>query len=386
MDRPLSGIRILDMTRYLSGPYATLLLAEMGAEVVKIEVPQEGDDTRRIAPFKGDVSFYHSSVNRSKHSVELDLKTAEAVEIIHGMVAEYDVILQNFRTGVAERLGFGFEKLTAINPRLIYCSISGFGSNGPQSQRAAFDLIVQAESGVMSLNGEDDRPACKLGLPVADLSSGMFAVHGILAALVRRARTGKGGLVEVNMMSSLLSMSVYNATRYFITGESPRRMGTRHPGVVPYGNYPSSDGHVLLSTFSDGSWKKIVEAMDRPDVAADERFATAPARVINREACDALLVEIFSRFTSEEIVERLGAAGIPCGVVRDLGEALEMEIASGSGAITDVDYPGETGAIPAVRIPIKFDGEWCPVEPAPALGEHNALLERYRKRPGQKIA
>ena len=380
MDRPLAGIRVLDMTRYLSGPYATLLLAEMGAEVIKVEVPEEGDDTRRIAPFKGDVSFYHSSVNRSKASVELDLKSAEARDVIHRMVADCDVFLQNFRTGVAERLGFGYDTLSAINPCLVYCSISGFGSSGEQSQRAAFDLIIQAESGVMSLNGEADRPPCKLGLPVADLSSGMFAVQGILAAIVRRGRTGKGGLVEVNMMSSLLSMSVYNATRYFITGQTPKRMGTRHPGVVPYGNFASTDGHILLSTFSDGSWKKIAEAMDRADVADDERFATAPARLENRDACDGLLSEIFSRHTSEDIVRRLGAAGIPCGVIRSLGEALEQEIDEGSGSIADVDYPGEAGTIPAVRIPIKFDGEWCPVERAPALGEHNAMLEKYRAK------
>lgn len=379
MDRPLSGIRVIDMTRYLSGPYATLLLAEMGAEVIKVEVPGDGDDTRRIAPFKGDVSFYHSSVNRSKASVELDLKSDEARDIIYRMVADADVVLQNFRTGVADRLGFGYDKLSGINPALVYCSISGFGSSGDQSQRAAFDLIVQAESGIMSLNGEADRPPSKLGLPVADLSSGMFAVQGILAAIVRRGRTGKGGLVEVNMMSSLLSMSVYNATRYFITGVSPKRMGTRHPGVVPYGNFPSSNGHILLSTFSDNSWKKIVVAMGRADLGDDERFSTAPARLVHREECEALLIEIFSHFTSEEIVERLGAAGIPCGVVRDLGDALEAEIKSGSGAIADVQYPGEAGSIPAVRIPIKFDGEWCPVEPAPALGEHNAWLDRYRK-------
>lgn len=378
MDRPLSGIRVLDMTRYLSGPYATLLLAEMGAEVIKVETPNEGDDTRRIAPFQGDVSFYHSSVNRSKASIELDLKSSEARDIIHGLAADCDVLLQNFRTGVAERLGFGYETISKINPRLVYCSISGFGGNGEQSRRAAFDLIVQAEFGIMSLNGENDQPPCKLGLPVADLSAGMFSAHGILAALVRRGRTGKGGLVEVNMMSSLLSLSVYNATRYFITGEPPKRMGTRHPGVVPYGSFPSSDGHILLSTFSDGSWKKIVEAMDRGDLADDARYATAAARLVNRVECDALLAEIFAQHSSEDIVERLGGAGIPCGVVRNLGEALEMELASGSGSIADVAYPGEAGVIPAVRIPIKFEGEWCPVEPAPALGQHNGMLDRYR--------
>lgn len=376
---PLSGIRVLDLTRYLSGPYATLLLAEMGAEVIKVEVPEAGDDTRHIAPLQGDVSFYHSTINRSKSSVELDLKSTEGRELVHAMVADCDVFIQNFRTGVAERLGFGYEVISKLNPRVVYCSISGFGGTGPESRRAAFDLIVQAESGVMSLNGEGDSPPSKLGLPVADLTSGMFSVHGILAALLRRSRTGKGGLVEVSMMSSLLSLSVYNATRYFVTGETPKRMGSRHPGVVPYGQYATSDGNVLLSTFSDGSWKRIVDAMDRPELAEDPRFMTAASRVVHRDACDALLGEVFSGFTSEEVVGRLHEAGIPCGVVRSLGEALEMEAASNSGAITDVKYPGNVGTIRSVRIPIKFDGEWCPAKPAPALGQDNAILDRYKK-------
>ncbi|MBB3221617.1 CaiB/BaiF CoA transferase family protein [Pseudoduganella umbonata] len=375
---PLNGVRILDLTRYLSGPYATLLLAEMGAEVIKVEVPESGDDTRHIAPLQGDVSFYHSTVNRSKASVELDLKSDEGKRLVHAMVADCDVFIQNFRTGVAERLGFGYETLSEINPRLVYCSISGFGGSGPESRRAAFDLIVQAESGVMSLNGEGDSPPSKLGLPVADLTSGMFSVHGILAALLRRSRTGKGGLVEVSMMSSLLSLSVYNATRYFVTGETPKRMGSRHPGVVPYGQYATSDGNVLLSTFSDGSWKKIVDAMDRPELADDPRFMTAASRVVHREACDTLLSGVFAGFTSEEIVKRLHDAGIPCGVVRTLGEALENEAASGSGAIADVQYPGNVGTIRSVRIPIKFDGKWCPASPAPALGQNNAILDRYK--------
>lgn len=376
---PLSGIRVLDLTRYLSGPYATLLLAEMGAEVIKVEVPEAGDDTRHIAPLQGDVSFYHSTINRSKASVELDLKSEEGRKLVHAMAADCDVFIQNFRSGVADRLGFGYDVLSKINPGLVYCSISGFGGSGPESQRAAFDLIVQAESGVMSLNGEGDAPPSKLGLPVADLTSGMFSVQGILAALLKRSRTGKGSLVEVSMMSSLLSLSVYNATRYFVTGETPKRMGSRHPGVVPYGQYSTSDGNVLLSTFSDGSWKRIVDAMDRPELGLDPRFLTAASRVVHRDACDALLGEVFSVFTSEEVVKRLLEAGIPCGVVRSLGEALEMEIASGSGSITDVEYPGNVGTIRSVRIPIKFDGEWCPARPAPALGQDNAILDRYKK-------
>lgn len=375
---PLSGVRILDLTRYLSGPYATLLLAEMGAEVIKIEVPEVGDDTRHIAPMQGDVSFYHSTVNRSKSSIELDLKLDESRAYLHAMAADCDVFIQNFRTGVADRLGVGFEEITKINPRIVYCSISGFGADGADSQRAAFDLIVQAESGVMSLNGESHNPPTKLGLPMADLSSGMFAVHGILAALLRRTRTGKGGHVEVSMMSSLLSLSVYNATRYFVTGESPKRMGSRHPGVVPYGQYAASDGSILLSTFSDGSWKKIVDAMDRPELADDPRFATASSRVQHRDACDTLLSEVFAGFTSEDIVKRLHKAGIPCGVVRSLGEALEIETASKSGGIVDVQYPGSVGSIRSVRIPIKFDGKWCPAMPAPALGQNNEILVRYK--------
>jgi len=378
MDLPLNGIRVLDLTRYLAGPYGTLLMAEMGAEVVKIEVPGAGDDTRHIAPLQNGVSYYHSTVNRSKASVELDLKSEQGKALLRAMLSDYDVLIENFRAGVADRLGFGYEAVARINPRLVYCSITGFGSTGPQSRRAAFDLIVQGESGVMSLNGESDRPPSKLGLPVADLTSGMFAIHGILAALLRRERTGKGGLVEVSMMNSLLSLAVYNAGLYFITGKAPVRNGSRHPGVVPYGPFPTSDGFVLLSTFSDGSWKRIVDALDRPELADDVRFSAAPARVRHREECEALIVEMFSRFTSEEVVQRLGHAGVPCGVVRDIGNALEMERESQSGSIVDIHYPGTTGNIPAVRIPIKFDGQWCPARAAPALGSDNALLDQYK--------
>ena len=380
MDLPLSGIRVLDLTRYLSGPYGTLLLAEMGAEVIKVEVPELGDDTRHIAPLHHGLSYYHSTVNRSKASVEIDLKSDEGRGILTAMIADCDVLFMNFRAGVAERLGFGYEAVAALNPRLVYCSITGFGATGPRSQRAAFDLIVQGESGVMSLNGEATQAPSKLGLPVADLSSGMFAVHGILAALLRRARTGKGGLVEVSMMSSMLSLAVYNAGLYYMTGKSPSRNGSRHPGVVPYGPFATSNGHVLLSTFSDGSWKKIVDALDRPDLAADPRFASARARVRHRAECEALITELFSLFTSDEIEERLERAGIPCGVVRTIGEALDAERASGSGAIVDITYPGPVDSLPAVRIPIKFDGQWCPARAAPELGHDNALLEPYRAK------
>jgi crotonobetainyl-CoA:carnitine CoA-transferase CaiB-like acyl-CoA transferase len=207
----------------------------------------------------------------------------------------------------------------------------------------------------------------------------MFAIHGILAALLRRERTGKGGLVEVSMMNSLLSLAVYNAGLYFMTGKAPIRNGSRHPGVVPYGPFPTSDGFVLLSTFSDGSWKRIVDALERPDLAADPRFSTAPARVQNRNECEALIVEMFSHFTSDEVVSRLGHAGVPCGVVRDIGSALESERASGSGSIVDIEYPDDIGNIPAVRIPIKFDGQWCDAKAAPALGRDNTLLDRYKR-------
>jgi len=377
MDLPLTGIRVVDLTRYLSGPYGTLLLAEMGAEVIKVEVPEVGDDTRHIAPLQNGVSYYHSTVNRSKSSVEIDLKSEEGKALMRGLLADCDVLVENFRAGVAEGLGFGYEAVAALNPRIVYCSITGFGRDGPHTGRAAFDLIVQGESGVMSLNGDGSAPPSKLGLPVADLSSGMYAMHGVLAALLRRERTGRGGRVEVSMMNSLLSLSVYNATLYFMTGKSPARNGSRHPSVVPYGPFPTADNPVLLTAFSDGSWKKIVDALDRPELADDPRFITATARVQHRDACEALVAELFSNFGAQEVVDRLARAGIPCGVVRSFGEALEMERASGSGVIVDVHYP-QAGDMPAVRIPIKFDGQWCPIAPAPELGRDNALLDRYR--------
>lgn len=380
MDNPLGGIRVIDLTRYLSGPFATLQLAEMGAEVIKVEMPKVGDDTRHIAPHQGGVSYYHSSVNRSKLSVELDLKSPDDRAVLLAMIADCDVVVENFRAGVADRLGLGYEEISDLNQSVVYASITGFDPNGPQGKRAAFDLVVQGESGVMSLNGDADRPPSKIGIPVADISSGMFAVQGILAALVRRGRTGKGGRVEINMMNSMLSISAYNPALYFITGTSPTRVGSRHHTVVPYGPYPTSDGHVLLTTFSDGSWKKIVDALARPELAEDSRFDTAAARAKNRVACEQIIQDIFSQFTSEHIVAKLETAGIPCGAVRTLGQALESERAGGTGAIAELDYGGEIGIMPHVRLPVKFDGEWCPSRPAPALGESNSIVEEYRLR------
>jgi len=380
MDLPLAGVRVLDLTRDLSGPYGTLLLAEMGAEVIKVELPAVGDDTRHIAPLQHGVSYYHSTVNRSKASVEIDLKSEAGRDTLRAMMVDCDVLVENFRAGVADRLGIGYEHAREINPRLVYCAITGFGSSGADAQRAAFDLIVQGESGVMSLNGEPGQPPGKLGLPVGDISSGMFAVHGVLAALVRRGRTGRGGLVEVSIMSALLSLSVYNAGVYFMTGKTPERTGMRHRSVVPYGPFATADGQVLLTAFADASWKKIADAMDRPDLGDDPRFVTAAARVRHRAACEATVTDIFAPFGSAEVVRRLERAGIPCGVMRDLGEALDAQRASGSGQVADIDYPG-AGNIPGVRIPIKFDGDWCPVAAAPPLGSGNALLERYKASP-----
>lgn len=377
MSMPLDGIRILDLSRYLAGPYATMLLAEYGATVIKVEKPGVGDETRQVPPIADGHSHYFSSVNRSKKSVEIDLGSATGKKLIRRLAADSDVLVENFRPGVMETLGIGYDTLKLDNDRLIYCAISGFGTTGAYRDHPAFDLVGQGEAGIMSLNGEAGGPPLKLGLPLGDLSSGMFAVQGVLAALFRRSQTGVGGRVDVSLFDSLLSFSSYYAQNYFMTGVTPPRMGSSHHSTVPYGVFPTKDQYIVLAGFGDKFWIKLVNALGAPELASDARFADGNARLRNRAACEAAVNQLFSTWLSEPLVALLTEVGVPCGMVRDLGQALDSEHAKASGSVGEVRYPrGATTR--AVRSPVRFDGEQCPMAPAPDLGADNAvILKQY---------
>src|SRR5829696_109194 len=269
---PLHGLTVLDFTRVLSGPYCTMLLADMGARVIKVEHPGHGDDTRGWGPpFQGSESAYFLSVNRNKQSITLDLKNAAAREIVGRLLDGADVLVENFRPGTMERLGFGYETLAERYPRLVYCSISGFGQTGPRSSQAGYDAVIQAEGGLMSITGDADGPPYRLGVAIADIVSGMFAAQGISVALLARERTGRGQLVDIAMLDSVAALLTYQAGIYFATDKAPPRLGNRHPTIVPYETFSASDGEFVLAIGNDEQWRRFCATAQFQD---DERFAT----------------------------------------------------------------------------------------------------------------
>jgi formyl-CoA transferase len=368
--RPLDGIRVVDLSRVLAGPYATMLLADMGAEVIKVEEPGKGDDTRAWPAFAGGESTYFMSVNRGKKSVTLDLKAEAGKAILAKLLAGADVLVENFRPGTLARLGFGWEAVHARNPRLVYCSISGFGESGPEASRPGYDLIVQGESGVMDLTGFPDGPPVKVGNSIADLASGTMASHGIVLALLARERTGEGQKVEIAMLEVMAALLTYQGQGYLTTGKSPRRRGNQHPSIVPYEVFQASDGYLTVGVANNSLWTRFCRALGRPELAADARFDTESKRVERRDVLVPLLEGIFRTAPATDWLARLERAGVPAGKIKSVGEALESEHLRARGAIVTVNHP-TAGRMRMVGPPIRLHG--TPAEattPAPLLGEH----------------
>jgi len=275
---PLQGVRVIDLTRVLAGPFATQSLGDLGAEVLKIEPPERGDETRRFPPFVAGESHYFLGINRNKKSLVIDLQKAEGAEILRRLVARADILVENYRPGVMDRLGLGYAALAEINPRLIYCAISGFGLSGPLSDKPSFDIVTQALTGALSVNGERGHMPVKLGIPLGDMVGGIFGPMAILAALHERTQSGKGRLIDISLYDGLIGMLGYFAQLAFITGEDPGPMGSSHPNIVPYGSFPASDGSIIIAVLSESFWGKLCDALDRPDLAQDPRFATPTLR------------------------------------------------------------------------------------------------------------
>ncbi len=288
-NRPLDGVRVLALTQVLAGPYSSLLLADMGADVIKIERPPTGDPARQFPPLVGGESAYFLSVNRNKRSLVLDLRQPAGQQVFFDLVQHADVVLENFRPGVATRLGFDYPKIAEHNPRVIGCSISAFGPDGPYRTRPAFDLVVQAMSGVMSVTGEPGRPPVRMGLPIGDLSSGVFAALGILAALFERERTGRGRLVDVAMLDSMIGLLTYLASNYFATGSEPAPVGSAHHNIVPYQAFETADGYLVVAVLIETFWEKFCKAMELEYLINDPRFGSNTDRVKNKEALIPLL-------------------------------------------------------------------------------------------------
>jgi CoA:oxalate CoA-transferase len=373
---PLASLRVLDFSRVLAGPYCTMLLADLGAEVTKVERPGTGDETRTWGPPNaGGESAYFLSVNRSKRSCTVDLGTAEGREIAQRLAARADVVIENFRSGAAARLGLAYDQLRLLNPRLIHCSITGFGSDREPHDRPGYDFVVQAESGLMAITGEPDGEPTKVGVAVVDVLAGTTAAVGILAALRKRDETGVGDRLEVPLLDAALAGLVNVASNALITDEEPARYGNAHPSIVPYETFRATDGWIAVAAANDGLFARLCNVLDRPKLADDPRFRTNPERVRNREELVPLLSECFIRRSSGEWLAALETAGVPAGKVRGVLDAIRQTGAAGRSATTIVEHP-TAGRLELVDSPIRFASGLRPAEPPPLLGEHTvAVLE-----------
>ncbi len=385
---PLHGTTVVDFTRVMSGPYCTMLLADMGARVIKIEHPAHGDDTRAWGPpFVAGESAYFLSVNRNKESLALDLKAPEARGIIATLLAAADVLVENFRPGIMTRLGLGYEAVSRDYPGLVYCSISGFGQTGPRAGEAGYDAVIQAEGGLMSVTGSPDGPPFRLGVPIADLAAGMFAAQGILLALLARTRSGRGQRVDVGMLDAAAALLTYQAGITFATGHAAGRLGNRHVSIVPYDTFAAADGTLVVAVGNDVQWRRFCAALGAPGLADDGRFATNAARVQHRDALRPILERLLTPRTRAAWVTTLREAGVPCGSVRDVAEALADPQLEARAMIESVDHL-TAGAIRVLGVPIKLSDSPGAVRTAPpALGQHSdAILRADCGLSGEAIA
>ena len=371
MTMALEGITVVDFTRVLSGPYCTMQLADMGARVIKIEQPGRGDDTRAWGPpFVTGESAYFLSINRNKESLTLDLKHPASARVLDALLAKADVLVENFRPGTMTKLGLGYESLAPRFPRLVYCSISGFGQTGPRRTEAGYDAVVQAEGGLMSITGAADGQPFRLGVAIADIVSGMFAAQGIAMALFARERTGAGQLVDVGMLDATAALLTYQAGNYFATGVTPGRLGNRHPTIAPYETFAAADGDFVIAVGNDDQWQRLCATAELDALARDERFATNQARVANYDAMRARLADRLQTRTRADWVARLRAAGVPCGSVRDVAEVLQDPQLQARGMVQEVAHP-RAGVTRVTGVPIKLSDTPGSVRTAPPmLGQH----------------
>lgn len=365
-DLPLAGVRVLDLSRILAGPWCAMVLGDLGADVVKVEHPVRGDDTRDWGLRTGEsTTSYFDAVNRNKRSVSIDLATPEGLAHVKAMARDADIVVQNFKTGGAEKLGLGYDALSADNPRLIYCSISGYGSEGPEASRPGYDLLVQGEAGLMALNGEAERPPLKFGLAAVDLFTGQYAAQALLAALYKRERTGKGSRVELALFDSGLALTSYYGLEALVQGMDPPRYGNAHPSIVPYGVFEAQDGPLVITVGNNAQFQRFcTHVIDRPDLAADPRFATNLERSRNRADLLPELKGELLRRTRTDLLAALRGSGIPAGEVLGLHEALTSDRAQRAGLV--VERETDAGAKRYVLAPpYRFDGARLPVRLLP---------------------
>ncbi len=371
MPKPLDGLKVLDLTRVLAGPYCTMLLGDMGADVVKVERPGAGDDTRGFGPpFVNGESAYFMSVNRSKRSLTLDLKHARGLAILRELAARADVLVENFRPGQMEAFGLGYEATRAINPRLVFCSISGYGHTGPDASLPGYDLIIQGEGGVASLTGDPDGPPYKVGASQGDIVAGMMAFQGILLALLTRGRDGRGQKIDIGMLDCQVALLTYQAGIYFATGQSPTRTGNRHPTIVPYETFRCQDGFLNVACGNDSLWREFCQMAGLERLMDDPRFRTNRDRVENAAALRAMLEPMMRQRTTGEWLAGLRAHGIPAGRIQSVQEVCEHPQTRAREMVVPLDHP-KAGPIRVTGVPIKLSETPGGIElPPPVLGEH----------------
>ena len=371
MDLPLEGVRVLDLSRVFAGPLCGMVLADFGAEVIKVEHPGRGDDTRDWGMRIGHTeTTYYNSMNRNKRSITLDLQTPEAVALVHGLLPQCDVVVQNFKTGGAEKLGLGYEQLKALKPDLIYCSVAGYDSSGPEAKRPGYDLVIQGEAGLMAINGEAEQPPLKFGVAAVDMMTGMYAAQAVLAALFRRSRTGQGRLIELALYDCGLMITGYYGLDALLLGHDPQRYGNAHPSIVPYGMFEAADGPLIIAVGNNAQFDRFCRQVTmRPDIVEDPRYATNVERAKNRLALLPMIKALIATFPRDVLLERLAAAGIPCGRVAGLHEALTSERTRRGGLLQDMPHP-VAGTTPVFAPPYRLDGQRLPIRHAPpTLGE-----------------
>jgi crotonobetainyl-CoA:carnitine CoA-transferase CaiB-like acyl-CoA transferase len=375
---PLAGIRVLDISQVMAGPFCCMLLGDMGADVIKIEPPKVGDSTRHSMGFrlKGEDSPGFLALNRNKRSIALDLKNSADRDVLYALVKTADVLVENARPGVAERLGMDYDTLAAINPRLVYASISGFGQTGPWSQRPGFDLIAQAMSGVLSATGLPGHEPVKSGIPVADLGAGMFAAYGILSALLGRAKSGRGQYIDASLLEAALGLSVWETTELWGTGKSPQPIGTANRMSAPYQAVMATDGYFVIGAANQKLWLTFLQVVERPELNADPRFATNALRVANRVELIESLKPTLARRTVHEWVEALLGAGVPAAPIYNYEQALATDHVAAREMVMNVPHPVE-GSFRALGFPVKMRGTPQQVRyPPPLLDQHSEEIRR----------
>ncbi|MFN4090256.1 MAG: CaiB/BaiF CoA transferase family protein [Alphaproteobacteria bacterium] len=369
---PLAGVRVLDFTRVLAGPWSTLNLADLGAEVIKVENPRGGDDTRQYKPPEiGGEAAYFLFVNRNKKSLALDITKPEGQAVVRRLAAQVDIVIENYRPDVMERQGIDYAALSAVNPRLIYCSISGYGHDSPLKMVAGYDPVAQAESGMMSITGEPDGEPMRSGASYADIFTGMFATQAIMGALFARERDGLGQHIDLALVDSAVAVTANLAQNYLVTGQQPQRLGNRHPFLEPFGTFACADGLINIVIGNARQWERFcIDVLDRPDLLEDPRFATNPGRLQNRQAVRDLLTATFLTDTRENWIARMRAAGVPAGSVRAVGEALEAPEIRYRGMVREVEHP-TVGTISMLASPLKLSGTpTADLQAPPLLGQH----------------